>query len=247
MNFSKKTLLVLGGTSDIGRATALAFAQKGWTIQLAGRDEVALRRESDNISTRAGVPVSIHHFDVLKTDIFSAFVAALPMVPDAVVCVVGLLGDQERAETDLDYATLVMRSNYEGPTLILGLFAEHFLARGSGTIIGVSSVAGDRGRASNYVYGSAKAGLTAFLSGLRNRCAKLNVHVLTVKPGFVRTKMTEGIKLPTLLTCSPTKVGEAIERAMRSERNVIYVYPLWQMIMLVINSIPEFKFKRMKI
>ncbi len=89
-----------------------------------------------------------------------------------------------------------MRSNYEGPALILGLFAERMAGQGRGTLVGVSSVAGDRGRATNYVYGSAKAGFTAFLSGLRNRLARQGVHVVTVKPGFVATRMTEGMDLP---------------------------------------------------
>lgn len=243
----KNSLLVLGGTSDIGRATALTFAKRGWTIRLAGRDQAALKRESDDISTRTGVPVSTHHFDVLQTDSFPAFVAALPTLPDAVVCVIGLLGDQGRGESDAHQATLIVRSNFEGPSLILGLFAEQFLARGSGTIVGVSSVAGDRGRASNYIYGSSKSGFTAFLSGLRNRCAQRNVHVVTVKPGFVRTKMTHGMKLPALLTCNPATVEVAIERAARARRNVVYVSPVWRLIMLIIKSIPESKFKRMSI
>src|ERR1700709_2942426 len=100
-----------------------------------------------------------------------------------------------------------MRTNYEGPALILGMFAERFLKRGAGSIIGISSVAGDRGRGSNYIYGSAKAGFSAFLSGLRNRLASKGVHVITVKPGFVDTKMTEGMNLPSLLTAQPEEVA----------------------------------------
>jgi decaprenylphospho-beta-D-erythro-pentofuranosid-2-ulose 2-reductase len=242
-----KTLLVLGGTSDIGRATALVFAQRGWTIQLAARDAVALRREVDNIAARTGVSVTAHGFDVLQTGSFPAFVDALPSLPDIVVCVVGLLGDQRRAENDLDHATTVMRSNYEGPSLILGLFVERFLARGTGTIVGVSSVAGERGRASNYVYGSAKAAFTAFLSGLRNRCAKHGVHVLTVKPGYVKTRMTEGMKLPAALICTPEVVGLASLNGSLKRKNIIYVKNIWKYIMMMIRHIPESIFKNMSI
>ena len=242
-----KTLLVLGGTSDIGRATALVFAQRGWAIQLAGRDAVALRREVDDITARTSVSVTAHSFDVLQTGSFPAFVDALPSLPDAVICFVGMLGDQRRSENELDYATIVMRSNYEGPSLILGLFAERFLVRGAGTIVGVSSVAGDRGRASNYVYGSAKAAFTEFLSGLRNRCAKHGVHVVTVKPGYVKTRMTESMKLPAALVCSPEVVGIAILNAITTGKDIIYVKGLWRCIMMVIRLLPERLFKNMSI
>lgn len=247
MTRPKKSLLVLGGTSDIGRATALAHAENGWTVALAGRDEAALAREAADIATRTGTPVPVHGFDVLDTASFPAFVDALPNLPDAVISVVGLLGDQSRAQSDLDHATLIMRSNYEGPSLILGLFAERFCARGSGTIIGVSSVAGDRGRASNYVYGSAKAGFTAFLSGLRNRCFKAGVHVVTVEPGFIRTRMTAGLPLPGPLTVDPRVAGEAILSANEKRKNTIYVSEKWRLVMAVIKSIPEGVFKRLSI
>jgi len=246
MTATGKTLLVLGGSSDIGRATAKAFAAKGWAIHLAGRDLTALQREADDIAARFGVPVVTHSFDVLDTCSFHPFVDGLPALPDTVVCVIGLLGEQARAATDLDHAAAIMRSNYEGPSLILGLFADRFLSRGSGTIIGVSSVAGDRGRGSNYVYGSAKGGFTAFLSGLRNRCAKHGgVHVLTVKPGFVRTRMTAGMKLPGLITAEPQAVGDAILAAAEKGRNVIYTKPVWRLVMLIVTSIPEVMFKKM--
>jgi hypothetical protein len=240
-------VLVLGGTSDIGRATAMAFAAKGWHIQLAGRDPVALRREADDINVRTGVAVTMHTFDVLDTASFATFVDGLPTLPDIVVCLVGLLGEQARAEADLEHATLVMRSNFEGPALILGVFANRFVASGGGTIVGVSSVAGDRGRASNYVYGSAKAGFTAFLSGLRNRLAKRGVHVVTVKPGFVRTRMTEGLKLPDPLTVSPACAASAILNGATRRKNVVYVSGRWAFVMAIIRAIPEALFKKMSL
>ncbi len=243
----KKTLLVLGGSSDIGCATALSFASRGWAIQLAGRDIEAIQREANHVALNSGTEISTHHLDILDTKSFSTFVDTLPGLPDAVVSVIGYLGEQPLAETDLAHATKIIRTNYEGPALMLGLFAERFLARGSGIIIGVSSVAGDRGRASNYVYGSAKAGLTAFLSGLRSRSSKSNVQVITVKPGFVRTRMTEGLKLPPVLTVMPHKVGEAIVNAVENSRDVVYVSRLWFVIMTIIRTIPEFIFKKLSI
>ena len=111
--------------------------------------------------------------------------------------------------------------------------------------MGVSSVAGDRGRASNYVYGSAKAGFTAFLSGLRNRTARKGVHVVTVKPGYVRTKMTEGMALPKALTVNPEIVGEAIYKAVEKRRDVIYVGSIWRLVMMIFRTIPESLFKKL--
>ncbi|MBT9292261.1 SDR family oxidoreductase [Prosthecodimorpha staleyi] len=243
-----KTVLVVGGTSDVGRAVALAYATAGWCVQLAGRDGPGLEREAADIATRTGMAVTTHRIDILDTDAFPAFADTLPALPDTVVSVVGLLGEQARAETDPVHATTVMRSNFEGPALLLGLFAERFLARGHGTLVGVSSVAGERGRASNYVYGAAKAGFTAFLSGLRNRVAKRGLHVVTVKPGFIRTRMTAGMKLPARLTAEPQAVGDAIFRAAETRpRDVIYVKPVWALVMAIIRALPETIFKRTKL
>jgi short-subunit dehydrogenase len=173
-------------------------------------------------------------------------VSGLAALPDVVISIVGLLGVQQNAESDLAHATTIMRSNYEGPSLILGLFAEKFLARGSGTLVGVSSVAGDRGRASNYVYGSAKAGFSAFLSGLRARASRDGVHVVTVKPGFVRTKMTEGMKLIGPLTVEAPVVGDAILNAVEKKTDVVYVSGKWRLVMLIIKTLPEAVFKKLK-
>jgi decaprenylphospho-beta-D-erythro-pentofuranosid-2-ulose 2-reductase len=243
-----KSLLVLGGSSDIGRASALRFARAGWRILLAGRDAAALRREADDIAARTGVEVSTHAIDILESNAFEAFVAGLPCLPDAILCAIGLLGDQTKAQSDIAHATLIIRSNFEGPALLLGIFAERIAARGSGTIIGVSSVAGERGRATNYVYGAGKAGLTAFLSGLRNRFGKTKVRVVSVQPGFVRTRMTQGMRLPGPLTAEPDQVADAIYRVVEVRpRDVIYVKSIWRVIMAIIKAIPEPVFKRLRI
>lgn len=248
MAAAQQTVLILGGTSDIARATALAFARHNWGVRLAGRTLSELQREAADISARTTCQVTVHPFDVLDTGSFVEFADGLPDLPDVVISVVGLLGEQARAEVDFDHAKEIIRSNYEGPALILSLFAERFVARGHGTIIGISSVAGDRGRGSNYVYGSAKAGFSAFLSGLRNRLAiSGNIHVMTVKPGFVRTRMTEDMKLPPLLTAAPAEVGEAVFKALGRRKDVIYVRPIWSLVMLIIRLMPERIFKRLKL
>lgn len=240
-------VLILGARSDIGLATAHAFAARGHPIQLAARRSKTLAPERDDLQVRHGVPVTLHEFDVLATDSHETFIDALPQLPGIVVSAVGLLGVQQRCERDPAEAILVMRTNYEGPAIMLGHFANRFAERGWGTIVGISSVAGERGRASNYVYGSAKAGFTAWLSGLRNRLAGQGIHVVTVLPGFVATRMTEGMDLPARLTAQPKEVGQAIVRAVEKKKDVIYVRPVWRLIMGIIRVIPERWFKGMKI
>jgi NAD(P)-dependent dehydrogenase (short-subunit alcohol dehydrogenase family) len=140
-----------------------------------------------------------------------------------------------------------MRATYLGPALLLGELANRLQRQGRGVIVGISSVAGERGRASNYLYGSAKAGLTAFLSGLRQRLAPHGVQVLTVKPGYVDTAMTAHLTLPPLLTAQPAEVARAIRRAQLQGQDVLYVRPIWGVIMAVIRLLPERLFKRLRL
>jgi decaprenylphospho-beta-D-erythro-pentofuranosid-2-ulose 2-reductase len=248
LNDSRKTMLLVGASSDIGHAVARAYGEAGWRILLAARDPEAAARNAADIATRTGAPPPVFPIDVTAPDTFAVFAAALPLLPDTIVCVAGLLGDQKRAEAEPDYAAMILRTNFEGPALLLDLFAQHFAARGSGTIVGVSSVAGDRGRASNYLYGSAKAGFSAYLSGLRSRLAGAKVRVVTVKPGFVRTRMTKGMKLPNPLTAEPQEVGRAIYRAAEvAHRDIIYVRPVWRLLMAIICAIPERLFKHLRL
>ena len=242
----RATALVIGATADIGRAIARRLADEGWMLQLAARDAMRLEREAQDLRVRTGVTVTSHRCDVLKDDGGASILNTLNPLPDIAVCVVGLLGDQAENQRNSATAERVMRTNYVGPVLLLGRLAERFEQRGGGVLVGVSSVAGDRGRAANYIYGSAKAGMTAFLSGLRNRLAGSGVHVVTVKPGFVRTRMTEGLPLPAGLTAEPEEVAAAVVKAIHRRRDVVYVPRVWRLVMLVLSAIPERFFKRIK-
>ncbi|MBC7285973.1 SDR family oxidoreductase [Hoeflea sp.] len=244
---TKPPVLILGARSDIGKAVAHKFASLGHPIQLAARNAAGLEAEKADMELRHRIAVSLHEFDALATDTHEAFVRGLPQLPQIAVCAVGLMGKQAENEHDIQASIRVMRSNYEGPASILAVLANSFDERGNGTLVGISSVAGERGRATNYVYGSAKAGFSAFLSGLRNRLAKRGVHVVTALPGFVATQMTEGMDLPAKLTAAPSEVADAIARAVERKRDVIYVRPIWRLIMLIIRNIPERVFKVMKI
>jgi decaprenylphospho-beta-D-erythro-pentofuranosid-2-ulose 2-reductase len=248
LNDRQKTVLVIGATSDIGHAVGRAYAQSGWRVFLAARDLEGATRNANDIATRSGARPFVFLLDVTEPETFTSFAANLPALPDTVICTVGLLGEQKRAQTQLAHASILLRTNFEGPALLLDVFAGHFAARGSGTIVGVSSVAGDRGRASNYFYGSAKAAFSTYLSGLRNRLNHVKVRVVTVKPGLVRTRMTKGMKLPKLLTAEPEEVGRAIYHAAElAPRDVVYVRPIWCAVMKIICMIPEPIFKRLRL
>lgn len=157
------------------------------------------------------------------------------------------MGDQEKAQSDFAESRKIIESNYLGAVSVLNIIADDYELSGQGVIVGVSSVAGDRGRQSNYIYGSAKAGFTAYLSGLRNRLAKKNVHVMTLKPGFIKTKMVAGLKTPAPLTALPDKLASYVYKAIGKKRNVVYYLPLWRYIMTIIVVIPESIFKKLKL
>ncbi len=237
-------VLILGAASGIARAVSRSFAEAGHPIQLAARNASRLEDDAADLRTRFGVEVTLHDFDALTLDSHGAFVDGLPALPEVTICAVGAMGEQSQSEADPQAAAHVMRSNFEGPASVLAHLANRMETRGSGTIVGISSVAGDRGRASNYVYGSAKAGFTAFLSGLRNRLAKKGVHVVTVQPGFVRTVMLDGMETPGPLTAEPEEVGAAVLNAVQKQKNVIYTRSIWRLVMAVIRNIPEPVFKK---
>ena len=241
------TALVVGATSDIGRAITLSLAANMRRVHIAGRDVEQLEREALDLRIRTDAEVTVHRCDVLQLNATASLMTTMDPLPDVAVCVVGALGDQRTTERDMQAASDIMAVNYVGPATLLGTLAERFATRGTGVLVGVGSVAGDRGRKSNYVYGSAKAGLAAFLSGLRNRLANAGVHVVTVKPGFVRTRMTAGMDLPAWLTAEPGDVADAIMKAVGARRDVVYVLRLWRPLMWVMRLIPESAFKRLSL
>ena len=243
---SVRSVLLLGGSSEIGLAIARRCAALKADVAIASRSAVRLEADAQDIRLRYGSSVTLHAFDVLDIAHHAKFLDGLGELPEIVVCVVGLVGRQADLAADHASAERVMETNYIAPALLIAEIANRMEARNRGTIVGVSSVAGDRGRASNYIYGSAKAGFTAFLSGLRARLSSSEVHVITVKPGFVATRMTAGMRLPPLLTAQPEELGEAMIRAIQKKQNVIYVRPVWRVIMLLIGLVPECLFKRLQ-
>ncbi len=242
---STKYILIIGAGSDIARPLAYLYAKSGYNIYLASRNIERLERDANDIKLRFNVDAIAYKFDVTETSLHLKFYNSLPTKPIGVVCLAGILGEQKKSENDFSEATNVIDTNYSGPVSIVHIIANDFEQRREGFIVGVSSVAGEKGRKSNYVYASAKAGFTTFLSGLRNRLHTANVQVLTVHPGFIRTKMIVGRATPGIITATPEEVAKDIFTAQQSGKDFIYTKWFWRFIMLVFKMIPESMIKKL--
>ena len=241
-------LLILGANSDVAEATARQFAINAKAeLTLASRDLTLLEKRARDLQIRHGVHVEAMAFDALDTTTHKAFYNRIDPKPDGVIACFGYLGDQKQAQVDFEEACKIIDTNFTGAVSILEIAAADFQRRGRGLIIGISSVAGERGRQSNYFYGAAKGAFTIYLSGLRNRLSKDGIQVITVLPGFIQTKMTQSIKLPRLLTATPNQVAEDIYKAYFKSRDIVYSRWFWRWIMAAIRSIPEFLFKRLSL
>ena len=241
-------ILILGATSDIAQSIAKVYASHNFTIMLAGRCTEKIDLVRSDLEIRHKIQVTTHFFDADQShEEHQRFYESLPVSPTLVIYCIGYLGDQRKAQKHWAESQSIFISNYTGAISILSIVANDMEQRNKGLIVGISSVAGDRGRQSNYLYGSAKAGFSAFLSGLRNRLYKSNVHVMTVKPGFVNTKMIDGMKLPGPLIAQPDQLAGKIYRAARAKKNTIYILSIWRWVMLLIRLIPEPLFKRMNL
>ncbi|MDH4233981.1 MAG: SDR family oxidoreductase [Gallionella sp.] len=243
-----ETVLILGATSAIARATAAAFAVRGASLYLASRDLGELERIAADLRLRHNVEVHFGLFDAEATGTHEAFfqtVIEKMRGLSGVVLAFGYLGDQQAAR-DFKAGAKVIAANFTGAASILSHSANYFEPLQRGFIIGISSVAGDRGRQSNYVYGAAKGALSLYLQGLRNRLFPSGVRVITIKPGFVDTAMTYGLS-GLFLVASPQAIGERIVAALGKSADVVYLPWFWRYIMLIIQHIPEPIFKRLKL
>jgi decaprenylphospho-beta-D-erythro-pentofuranosid-2-ulose 2-reductase len=244
-----KKALIIGATSGIAQAIAAELAASGSALFLAGRSATKLELVARDLETRFGVKAEIAAID------FDDFSAHAPLIDLAIQRLGGLdvafvchgnLPGQQACERDYAVAEASFRTNFLSPISFLGTLADRFEKMRSGCIVAISSVAGDRGRGSNYFYGAAKAALSAYLSGLRNRLYASGVRVVTVKPGFVDTPMTAHLKTG-LLTASPAAVARDIVRAARQGNGELYTPWFWRWIMLIIRLIPEPIFVRLKL
>ncbi len=246
----RRTVLILGATSAIARAVAGEFARRGYDLLLAGRDPEELGYLATDLALRYGVKAEGRTFDALALETHGAFVEACRQTSgdslEGAVLFLGYLGDQSVAEKDPAETRRILDTNLLGPVSILSLLANHFEEKRGGFLCALSSVAGDRGRQSNYVYGAAKAGLSVFLQGLRNRLFRSGVRVVTIKPGFVDTAMTFG-RPGMFLVASPESVASRIVKAILKGEDSVYAPAFWRPVMLLIRLIPEKIFKRMRL
>lgn len=240
-------VLIVGAKSDIALALAREYAKNGFDLYLVGRKIESLDGFRNDLQIRTGRDVVLKELDVTEFSSHKAFYEGLPEKPQGVIVAAGYMADQVATQCDWPETLNTINVNYTGAVSILNIVANDFEQQHSGFIIGISSVAGDRGRKANYTYGSAKAGFSAYLSGLRNRLFTAGVQVLTVKPGFVATKMTAGLDLPDRLTAHPEAVARDILSAQKKGKDVVYTLWVWRYIMLIIRHFPEIIFKRMSI
>jgi len=244
-----RKILIIGAASAIAEATAQLFAQRGASLFLLARSREQLEVIAADLRIRGAAAVHFETFDVNETERHTAVleqaVEALGGL-DTVLVAHGTLPDQHACEQDIGMLRRELDTNGVSSVLLLMQLAQHFEQQGHGTLAVISSVAGDRGRQSNYVYGAAKGMLSIFLQGLRNRLQRRGVQVLTIKPGFVDTPMTAEFR-KGLLWAQPETVARGIQKAINRGADVVYLPWFWRYIMWVIRSIPEVIFKRMRL
>ena len=241
-------MIVLGSNSEVAQAfveKVLSEGQRFEKIYLLTSNKENTEKFARHIDVKYVQNSEIIEFDLLKDNDYHRL---NHIDSDLLFCASGYLGmnTADGLYNDIN-TTKIIDINYAKLVPLMNYFAQKFEAKRSGTIIGLSSVAGERGRQSNFIYGSAKAGFIAYLSGLRNYLYDKKVNVLSVIPGFMATKMTEGMPLNPKLTASPKQAANCIYKAYKNKKNVVYVLPIWWVIMMIIRNIPEFIFKRLKL
>jgi short-subunit dehydrogenase len=244
---NNKWILILGANSDIANGVAIKFAKEGYNIYLASRNYIECQKNASDLSLRYHIETKSIIFDALNFETHKDIYRELLVKPIGVIVAFGFMAKQTNAQNDFDLCKKMVETNYLASISILEIISKDFEERKTGFIVGISSVAGDRGRASNYIYGSTKAAFSVYLAGLRHRLFKSNINVLTVKPGFVYTKMTEDLNLPALLTIYPYQVANAIYNSIKKKKSTIYVGNIWHLIMLIIVHMPNFLFNRTKL
>lgn len=244
-----KKVLIYGASSSIARFTAIEFAKNGESLILAGRNREKLLAVRNDILARYKTEIEILISDAVNFDNHKSFIDDCINVfggIDVALIAHGTLPNQELIKDSPEKIIEEFNNNAMSVISLTTHFATYFEQKKSGTIAVISSVAGDRGRASNYIYGTAKGAVSIFLQGLRNRLSKSNVHVVTIKPGFVDTPMTSHLP-KNFLFAKPEMVGEQIYDAISKQKDVVYVPKFWRLIMFIIKHIPEFIFKKLSI
>jgi decaprenylphospho-beta-D-erythro-pentofuranosid-2-ulose 2-reductase len=242
-----RRVLIIGATSAIAAETARAYAERGAKLFLAGRNPAKLASVAADLRVRGAAEVHTGVLDVAQipyqTRVIESAISTLAGL-DVALIAHGTLPVQSACEKQVEETVEALHVNFTATITLLTILANYFEAQHRGCIAVITSVAGDRGRQSNYVYGAAKGGVERFLQGLRNRLHASGVTVLTIKPGFVDTPMTASVKKNPLFA-SPRGVGRSIHRAIERRRDVVYIPWFWRPLMMVIRVLPEPLFKRL--
>jgi decaprenylphospho-beta-D-erythro-pentofuranosid-2-ulose 2-reductase len=237
--------LIIAATSDIGKWIAKGLARRGFSLILTGRTDPELQSLKKSLESEFRVSVETRILDLMQYQTHTSFYHSLTQKPDIVFCCAGYYQDQKKAREDFREAYQTIGVNFTGVVSVINIISNDFEDRGYGGIVVLSSVAGERGRQLNYLYGSTKAGLTAYLSGLRNRLFKRGVSITTIQLGPVYTRMSAGHNLMPFLTLKPESAAEKIIRAGLSKKGQVHIFWPWKLIMLIIKLIPEWMFKRL--
>jgi len=240
-------ILIIGAKSDIAKAIVKLFSKNSYNFYLAARNCHELTEFAEKTMFENDNAVKCIELDILDTNKHADFYYSIKVKPLCVISTIGYLGNQKLAQIDFNETKKIIDTNFTSIISLLNIIVNDFEKKKKGTLIGISSVAGDRGKQSNYLYGAAKAAFTVYLSGLRARSFKSNINVITVKPGFVNTKMTHNLNLPKYLTTTPSKVALDIFKAFKNKQNIIYTSWIWKWIIFIINLIPENFYKKLKI
>ncbi|WP_374079894.1 SDR family oxidoreductase [Bdellovibrio bacteriovorus] len=243
-----KKILVIGATSAIAQEVSKIYARDKHEFILWGRNTEMLNIISQDLQVREATTSIISH-DLNDFSVHASKVEEIWSLHDHIDIVLlahGVLGDPRKAEVDQKEMMYLLNSNFVSHASLLTFISQKMIKQGSGTIAVISSVAGDRGKQSNYVYGSAKAGMTCFVDGLRNRLFPTGVHVVNIKLGPVDTPMTKDHKKSPLFG-KASAVGEGIVKAIEMKKDTVYLPFFWRYIMLIIKSIPEKIFKRLRL
>ena len=247
---SSQSILVLGGGSDIARATCIALARRrNARIVLAARKPESLDASVAAIRAAGASSVETVAFDATDFGTHEAFAAAMferYCDFDVVLVTFGVLGDQARAELDPAAALEIVETNYTGVVSVTVPIVQRLVAQGHGAIVLLSSVAGERARKSNFVYGSSKAGIDAYYQGLADSLAGTGVQVLVVRPGFVVSKMTEGMS-PAPLSTTPEAVAAAIARGLERGSTTVWAPPVMRLVMAGLRHLPRPVFRRLEL
>lgn len=245
-----KKVLIIGATSAIAAACARLWADQGAEFFLVARNDEKLEQTAADLKARGAKVVTLHNMDATDFDAHPAMLesclASLQQVDIALIAH-GTLPDQKVCEQDVSVAVQEFANNGTSVIALLTRLANQFEIQRCGTLAVISSVAGDRGRPSNYLYGTAKAAVSTFCEGLRARLFKVGVHVITIKPGFVDTPMTKGLPLPAALVAKPEQVAQRILKGIERKTATLYAPGFWALIMLIIRSIPQPIFKRLNL